>query len=194
MNLKKIVLFAWIGIALFWAAIIIFGFHFYSIDIPTKIPWILALLFWIYLILSMRDKGSRMAINIVFPIFLVLYIPFMWWFGYGLMIGTEGDLSVIQCEKCDKKIITYFHQGAWGGTPLETAGIGDTYLGGLLYKTSVDTTYFAEYYYVKEIDSTILLPKHLKPTDLVLVWQGQNVVLAFEDRKGPSCFPLKYKK
>lgn len=67
-------------------------------------------------------------------------MPIMCWFGYGLIFGIEGNLKIIKCKSCDKKVISYFHQGYWGSTPLETTGIGETYLGGLIYKTSIDTT------------------------------------------------------
>lgn len=194
MNLKKIVLFTLIGIALFWMTIIISGCHFYSVDIPTKIPWVLILLLGIYLFLSVKQKGSRIAISIIFPIVLLLYIPIMWWIGYGLIIGIEGDLQITECKSCDKKVISYFHQGYWGGTPLETTGIGDTYLGGLIYKTTLDTTYFAEYQYASEVDSNIIIPNHINPKDLVFVWKGQNLLLIFKNGEEANCLPLKYRK
>lgn len=194
MDFKKIVLFTLIGITLFWIIIITSGYHFYSVDIPTKIPWAMILLLGIYLFLAVKQKGSRIAISIIFPIVLLLYIPIMWWFGYGLIIGIEGDLQIIKCKSCDKTMISYFHQGYWGGTPLETTGIGDTYLGGLLYKTTVDTTYFAEYPYAKELDSNIIVPKPTNPKDLVFVWKGQNLLLIFKDGEGATCLPLKYRK
>ncbi|MEY2703799.1 MAG: hypothetical protein RLY43_2438, partial [Bacteroidota bacterium] len=83
---------------------------------------------------------------------------------------------------------------SWGGTPLETTGIGETYLGGLIYKTTIDTTYFAEYQYASDVDSNILIPTNVNPKDLVFVWKGQNLLLIFENSKETTCLPLKYRK
>jgi hypothetical protein len=194
MKMKKIVIFTLVGIALLWMTIVIAGYHFYSVDIPTKIPWVLILLSGIYLFLSVKQKSHKIAISFIFPIVLLLYIPIMWWFGYGLFIGIEGDLQITKCKGCDKKVISYFHQGPWGGTPLETTGIGDIYLGGLLYKTTIDTTYFAEYQYVNEVDSNIIIPYRVNPKDLVFVWKGQNLLLISKNGDKPNCLPLKYRK
>ncbi|HRO75066.1 MAG TPA: hypothetical protein PLP27_02825 [Crocinitomicaceae bacterium] len=190
MNFKKIVLFTLIGVALFWITVIISGYHFFSANIPTTIPCILILLFGIYLFLSIRKKAGKIAISIITPIILLLYIPIMWLF---MFIRIEGDLKIIKCEWCNKKVISYFHQEYWGGTPLETTGIGETYLGGLIYKTTIDTTYFAELEYAKEVDSTIIIPKSVNPTDLVFVWKGQNLLLIFKGEK-MKCLPLQYRK
>lgn len=193
MNVKRIVLYILIAIILFWLIIIVAGFHFYTVDIPTKIPWILILLFGLYLFLSSTKRGNRIAISIVFPIILLIYIPVMWWVGYGLFIGIEGDLHITKCEYCNKKVISYFNQNYWGGAPFETTGIGETYLGGLIYKTTIDTTYFAEYQYAPEVENQIVLPNTINPKDLVFVWTGQNILLVFKDGGKAICLPLKYK-
>lgn len=194
MNVKKSVLISLIGIAFFWMIIILSGCHFYTVHIPTKIPWVMLLLLGIYLLLTFKEMGSRIAIIIIFSITLIVYIPVMWWIGYGLIIGLEGDLQITECKSCNKKVIRYFHQSYWGGTPLETTGIGDTYLGGLLYKTLSDTTYYTEYQYASLVDSTIILPKYIKPKDLVFVWKGQNILMVFKKGEEAKCLPLRYRK
>jgi len=153
------------------------GLHFYSVDVPVKIPWVMILLTGIFLFLSTKQKSKRLAVGIVFPIILLLYIPVVWWFGYGLIIGIEDDIEVIECRQCNKTVISYFHQKLWGGTPLETTGIGETYLGGLVYKTDVDTTYFAEWQYADEVSNEYDLPKYINSKDLVFVWKSEKIIL-----------------
>jgi len=118
----------------------------------------------------------------------------MWWIGYGLIIGIEGDLRVHESKEMKLKTISYFHQKYWGGAPYETTGIGEIYLGGLIYKTNIDTTYFADYYFPNEVDSLIELPKNIHPKDLVLVWKGQNLMFIYSHRsRTEKLYPLKYK-
>ena len=188
--IKKIVLFLLIAIVLFWLIIIVTGLHFYSVDIPVKIPWVIILLTGIFLFLSSKLKSQRLAVGIVFPIVLLLYIPIVWWIGYGLIIGIESDIESVECRQCNKTVIRYFHQKPWGGTPLETTGIGETYLGGLVYKTEIDTTYFAEWQYAEEVSNEYELPKHINSKDLIFVWKGQKIVLIYRKNEETQCYPL----
>lgn len=170
------------------------GLHFYSVDVPVKIPWVMILLTGIFLFLSTKQKSKKLAVGIVFPIILLLYIPVVWWFGYGLIIGIEDDIEVIECRQCNKTVISYFHQNLWGGTPLETTGIGETYLGGLVYKTDVDTTYFAEWQYADEVSNEYDLPKYINSKDLVFVWKSERIILVYKKNQGNQCYPLINKK
>ncbi len=121
-------------------------------------------------------------------VYLVMIIAFD-----TLLFGHRGDVEVLKCKDCNESIIQYFHQNSWGGTPQMTAGIGELYLGGLLYKTSIDTTFFAEYQFLKDIDSLYNLPKHLDSMDLVFIWKGQNLVLTSKESSEFKCFVLKEK-
>jgi len=188
-KIKRILIWIFSGILLLWMLIILGGFHFYTSAIPIKIPWILILLLGLILRLSVVNKGSKIAVNIIFPIILLIYIPAAWLFNMEI----EGDLKVIECKECDKQVISYFHQGLWGGTPLETTGIGQTYVGGLIYKTERDTTYFAEYEFAEDAAAQIHLPEDVQPKDLVFVWKREKILLVYSNNEGGVCYPLVYK-
>jgi hypothetical protein len=115
------------------------------------------------------------------------------WYGFWLVKGTEGSLHKQSCDFCQKNIVTYFHQGPWGGTPYQTSCIGESYLGGFLYTTIKDTTYFAELPFASEIDTNIVLPENTYSKDLIFIWKSEEIVIIHKRKKDDLCIPLKYK-
>ena len=172
----------------------LFGFHFYTITIPTTIPWFLILLLGVILFISASSRGSKVAVLIVFPMVLLLYIPVMWWIGYGLIIGMEGDLRVHESKEMNIKTITYTHQSYWGGAQYETLIIGEDYLWGLIYKGEADTTYLTGRIFTNDLDKHIELPEGVHSDDVELVWKDHHLLIVYDNHhSGKKLYPLKYR-
>lgn len=190
MKVRQIIRWTTLGVLLFtlisWTLIVRFQFHFVSADIPTFIPWFLVFLFGAFLFLSIKDAFGRKVVLVIFALLLIIVIPLITLF-INSFRGSESEIFVSNCKGCDKKVISYYHQGSWGGVPSITTGVGDTYFGGLLYKMIKDTTYDAEFFLEDSIQETYVLPEEVKFDDYLIAWESEDLLIV---NGGTSCYPL----